>query len=141
MNALLINSAAEPATITVVQDGNISGETQVADRKTLAETLLVRVDELLRQAAVPLGELQVIGVVTGPGPFTALRIGIATANALAFSERLPLVGVALEQAPDVGAFAKAVTARFEQGDTQPQLLPHYGKEPTITPPKPPGPKA
>ncbi|MFH0988207.1 MAG: hypothetical protein V1763_02445 [Parcubacteria group bacterium] len=41
--------------------------------------------------------LRAIFVVQGPGAFSALRIGIATANALAFALQIPVVGIKLEQ--------------------------------------------
>ena len=53
------------------------------------EELLTRVDELLRANAVPLAELSGIVVGTGPGAFTGMRVGIATAKALAHGLRHP----------------------------------------------------
>ncbi len=71
-------------------------------------------------------------VVTGPGGFTSLRIGIATANAMAWALQIPIVGVKNNKnEPDsklvMRGFKKIIRAkRFKQ------VLPEYGKEPNIT---------
>ena len=48
---------------------------------------------LMRHAAVPMAEVQAIGVAIGPGSFTALRVGLAFVKGLALARKLPLVGV------------------------------------------------
>ena len=57
-----------------------------------ARELMPRVDEVLRRAGLEAGELDAIAVGTGPGSFTGLRVGIATARGLgAAAVRLPLI--------------------------------------------------
>ncbi len=51
------------------------------------------VDAMLEKAGITVGELSALGVATGPGSFTALRIGLALVKGLAFSEHLPIVGI------------------------------------------------
>ena len=58
------------------------------------EELLARLDALLTERGVALAALGAVAVGTGPGAFTGLRVGIATAKALAHALRLPIVGVA-----------------------------------------------
>jgi len=69
------------------------------------EELLARVDELLKASAVPLAELSGIVVGTGPGAFTGMRVGIATAKALAHGLGIAIAGVATAQALLAGAVA------------------------------------
>jgi tRNA threonylcarbamoyl adenosine modification protein YeaZ len=67
-----------------------------------AQRLLVLIEELLEQSGSGWDAIDRIAVGTGPGTFTGLRIGIATAHALAAATATPLVGVStlqsLEQA-------------------------------------------
>jgi tRNA threonylcarbamoyladenosine biosynthesis protein TsaB len=58
-----------------------------------AESLLPIVDFISRQARVELREIGCIAVDIGPGLFTGLRVGIATAKAMAHALRVPMVGV------------------------------------------------
>lgn len=61
--------------------------------KRHAETLVPAIDFLRRQARVDLAEISVVAVDIGPGLFTGLRVGIATAKAMAQALRVPMVGI------------------------------------------------
>jgi tRNA threonylcarbamoyl adenosine modification protein YeaZ len=71
------------------------------------EELLAVLDELLREAAIGLGDVSGVVVGTGPGAFTGLRVGMATAKGLAYGLHIPLVGVG-------SAAALALAARTER---------------------------
>ena len=58
-----------------------------------AETLVPAVQFLCAQAQIELEEVSVVAVDIGPGLFTGLRVGVATAKALAFALRVPMVGL------------------------------------------------
>jgi len=79
-----------------------------AEVTTHSETLLLLVDEALRQAGLTVDGLDRIGCGAGPGSFTGLRIGLCTAKGLAFAAGKPLVlasslrALALAVAADVG---------------------------------------
>lgn len=60
---------------------------------THSECFLPMLEALLKNAKLKIGDMDAIAVTTGPGSFTGLRIGIATAKAFAHSLDLPLVGV------------------------------------------------
>lgn len=57
------------------------------------EELLSVLDEVLREAGTTLTSLSAVVVGTGPGAFTGLRVGLATAKGLAYGLRIPLIGV------------------------------------------------
>lgn len=58
-----------------------------------AETLAPAIDFVCRQAGVGLGEVGAVAVDVGPGLFTGLRVGLATAKAIAHARALPMAGV------------------------------------------------
>ena len=58
-----------------------------------AEVLVPGIDFVRRQARIELSEISVVAVDTGPGLFTGLRVGVATAKAMASALRVPMIGV------------------------------------------------
>lgn len=61
--------------------------------KRHAETLTPAIDFVRRQARIELSEISVVAVDLGPGLFTGLRVGIASAKAVAHALRVPMIGV------------------------------------------------
>lgn len=74
-------------------DGRLLAETAWTAGHRHGEELLARVDALLAEAGVELSGLGGIIVGTGPGAFTGLRVGLATAKGLAHALGVPIVGV------------------------------------------------
>lgn len=68
-----------------------------------ATRLLAMIAELLREAGVSWEQIERIAVGLGPGRFTGLRVGVATARGLAHSRGIELVGVSSLQALALGA--------------------------------------
>ncbi|MGD9792741.1 MAG: tRNA (adenosine(37)-N6)-threonylcarbamoyltransferase complex dimerization subunit type 1 TsaB [Acidimicrobiia bacterium] len=58
-----------------------------------AETLVPAIDFVRRQACIDLSEISVVAVDIGPGLFTGMRVGIATAKAFAHALRVPMIGI------------------------------------------------
>lgn len=69
------------------------GESVLNIRSTHSERLLPALERLLSDGGLAPGGLGVVSVVTGPGSFTGLRIGVATAKGLSYALGLPAVGV------------------------------------------------
>jgi len=88
MLILGFDTATDVATSALVWDGELVGE-----RVSRAVSLLEDVDALLRRAGARESGLDGIAVGTGPGSFTGLRMGLATARALAFALDLGVAGV------------------------------------------------
>ena len=61
--------------------------------KSLSDNLLVLIDKLLKKERITANKIEKIFVVKGPGPFTAVRIAIAAANAFAYGLKIFVVGV------------------------------------------------
>jgi hypothetical protein len=89
-------------TVAVVALGDAEGRLLAESSWTAGyrhgEELLARIDALLSGAGVELGALAGIVVGTGPGAFTGLRVGLATAKGLAHGLQIPIVGVATSAA-------------------------------------------
>jgi tRNA threonylcarbamoyladenosine biosynthesis protein TsaB len=98
MLILAFDTATERATSALVSDGELLGE-----RTSRAVTLLEDVDALLRQAGARTRELEGLVVGLGPGSFTGVRIGLATARGLALALGLPVAGVSTLDALAAGA--------------------------------------
>jgi tRNA threonylcarbamoyladenosine biosynthesis protein TsaB len=85
---LAFDTATQVATSALVDDGEVLGE-----RFSRAQTLLEDVDAPLRQGGAHPRDLDVLAVGVGPGSFTGVRIGLATAQGLALALGLPGAGV------------------------------------------------
>ena len=76
--------------------------------------------------------LRGICVVAGPGSFSALRIGIATANALAWTLKIPVVGARKAEFKDFDELVNLASVKLKTAKAGNIVKPHYGKEPNIT---------
>jgi tRNA threonylcarbamoyladenosine biosynthesis protein TsaB len=95
---LAFDTATRVATSSLVDDGEVLGE-----RVSRAQTLLEDVDALLRQGGAHPRDLDVLAVGIGPGSFTGVRIGLATARGLALGLVLQGAGVSTLDALAAGA--------------------------------------
>jgi tRNA threonylcarbamoyladenosine biosynthesis protein TsaB len=95
---LAFDTATDVATSALVWDGEVLGE--LTSRPV---SVLEDVDALLRRGGVRDSQLEGIAVGIGPGSFTGLRMGLATARALAFSLDIGLAGVSTLDALAAGA--------------------------------------
>lgn len=80
-----------------------------------AERLIPMIDEVLREAGLSLKDMARIGVTTGPGSFTGIRVGVAAARGFALSLGIPAVGVTTlrvvaEEVLEIGPPAPVVAA-------------------------------
>jgi len=95
---LAFDTATDVATSALVDDGEV-----LAERTSVARTLLSDVDALLRQAGAHAGDIDALAVGTGPGSFTGTRIGLAVARGLGVSLGVPVAGVSTLDAMSAGA--------------------------------------
>lgn len=93
MIVLGIESSTPAASAALVSGEGLLGEITLNTGLTHSEQLLPIIDDLLRETKYTTAQLQGIAVSGGPGSFTGLRIGMATAKGLAQGRDLPLVSV------------------------------------------------
>ncbi|HEY8910114.1 MAG TPA: tRNA (adenosine(37)-N6)-threonylcarbamoyltransferase complex dimerization subunit type 1 TsaB [Desulfosporosinus sp.] len=93
MKYLTIDTTTKVTAVALAEDGQLVGEGFLHTIKTHSERIIPMLDQLLTAAAWTLQDLDMIGVVRGPGSFTGIRIGIATAQGLAQVLKLPLIAV------------------------------------------------
>lgn len=93
MKILGIESASMTASVALVADGITMGEYTVDFKKTHSQTLLPMIHEMVGMLEFDLNDLDGIAVSGGPGSFTGLRIGSATAKGLGLALDKPLIHV------------------------------------------------
>lgn len=93
MRILGIESSSLVAGVAVVTDGILTAEYTMNDKKTHSQTLLPMLDEMGKLLKLDLNTLDGIAVSAGPGSFTGLRIGSATAKGLGLALKKPLIPV------------------------------------------------
>ncbi|MDA9003937.1 tRNA (adenosine(37)-N6)-threonylcarbamoyltransferase complex dimerization subunit type 1 TsaB [bacterium] len=89
---LAIDTATDHCSVALLANGNMTTRTHQGAREH-TDKLLVSIDELCREQACAISQLDAIALTIGPGSFTGLRIGLATAQGLAYGHDLPLIGV------------------------------------------------
>ena len=93
MKILGIDSSGMVASVAIIQDDVIKAEYTMNHKKTHSETLLPMIDEIVKTSEIRLEELDAIAIAAGPGSFTGLRIGAATAKGLAMAIDKPIIPV------------------------------------------------
>lgn len=97
MNILAIESSGLVASIAILKDDSLLGEYTINYKKTHSQTLLPMLDEVVKMLEFDLHTLDAIAVAVGPGSFTGLRIGSATAKGLGLALDKPIVPVSTIQ--------------------------------------------
>ncbi|MCT4542519.1 MAG: tRNA (adenosine(37)-N6)-threonylcarbamoyltransferase complex dimerization subunit type 1 TsaB [Vallitalea sp.] len=93
MKVLAIESSAIAASIAVAEDNRLICEYTTNHKKTHSQTLMPMIEQATNMINLDLKELDIIAVANGPGSFTGLRIGVATAKGLAHALNIPIVAV------------------------------------------------
>lgn len=93
MKILALESSGLVASVAIVTEERMIGEYTTNFKKTHSQTLLPMMDALLKMTGIPVTEMDAIAVSGGPGSFTGLRIGAATAKGLGLALDKPIVSV------------------------------------------------
>lgn len=93
MKILGIESSSLTASAAIWEDGLLTAEYTVNFKKTHSQTLLPMIEEICRMTEQDIKTMDAIAVAAGPGSFTGLRIGAATAKGLGLALNIPLIPV------------------------------------------------
>lgn len=93
MKLLALDSSGLVASVALTEDDNLIAEYTIQYKKTHSQTLLPMLDEIKKMVELDLSTVDAIAVAAGPGSFTGLRIGSATAKGLALALEKPIIPV------------------------------------------------
>lgn len=93
MKVLAIDSSGLTASVALVDEAILIAEYTMNYKKTHSQTLLPMIQEIVKMTDTRLEELDAIAVAGGPGSFTGLRIGSATAKGLGLALNKPIISV------------------------------------------------
>lgn len=93
MRILALDSSGLVATVAILEDDVTLAEYTVNYKKTHSQTLLPMLDEIVKMIEFDLDTVDAIAVSGGPGSFTGLRIGAATAKGLGLALNKPLINI------------------------------------------------
>jgi tRNA threonylcarbamoyladenosine biosynthesis protein TsaB len=107
MLILALETATERVSAALVSDAEVRAAWHAETAGDLCRRFAPHIAELVERGDADFGEIDLIAVGLGPGSFTSLRIGLATAKAIAHSRDVPLVGIS-----SLAAMAWQVRRRF-----------------------------
>lgn len=97
--SLIINTSGVNSGLSLWRGDDPSYQS-LGDDSELSSALLIKIDQLLKKHHHTVNDLEAVIVATGPGRFTAIKVGLAVANALAWSVGCSIYGVTTDQLPE-----------------------------------------
>ena len=112
MITLGMDTSANACSAAIVQEDELLGESFAQGGHTHSSVLLPMIDQLLQNCGLTIQDVGRFAVTAGPGSFTGVRIGVATAKGLAITSEIqkPCAGVSTLAA--MAAYATAVMPAF-----------------------------
>jgi len=105
MSLLLhIDTAVENASICISKDGSLLEMAENKNQKDHAAWIHIAIERLIKKTGSGLKDLNAIAVSNGPGSYTGLRVGLATAKGLCFALNIPLITLSTLEVMTIAAF-------------------------------------
>ena len=98
MLTLAFETSAKAASVALMENGKLLGESYQNTGLTHSQTLMVMAEDLLKQCGKTVADLTAVAVAEGPGSFTGVRIGVAAAKGMSWGRELPCYGVSTLEA-------------------------------------------
>lgn len=120
MNLLAFDTACDACSVALWRDGAVVARRARAMQRGQSEALVPMIDEVMREAGCDFTALSAAAVTNGPGAFTGLRIGLATARAISLAADRPVLGISTfdaiafaagREAPDARALVVAIETK------------------------------
>jgi tRNA threonylcarbamoyl adenosine modification protein YeaZ len=93
MKSLLIETSTERGLVALMQGGELLFHSELPYGYQNSKYLLPHIDAGLKKWGILVRNLDYVAVGVGPGSYTGMRVGAATAKALTFAAKLPLIGI------------------------------------------------
>ncbi|MDI9508920.1 MAG: tRNA (adenosine(37)-N6)-threonylcarbamoyltransferase complex dimerization subunit type 1 TsaB [Bacillota bacterium] len=93
MRILALDSSGLVASVAIASEEALLAEYTINYKRTHSQTLLPMLDEIIRMADLDISDIDAIAVSAGPGSFTGLRIGSATAKGLGLALDKPIIPI------------------------------------------------
>jgi tRNA threonylcarbamoyladenosine biosynthesis protein TsaB len=90
---LHIETATDTCSVALSENGKLISLKETIKTRSHASVLTVFIDELLKEKKITAGNLDAVAVSKGPGSYTGLRIGVATAKGLCYGAGKPLISI------------------------------------------------
>jgi tRNA threonylcarbamoyladenosine biosynthesis protein TsaB len=90
---LALDAAGSACAVALHRDGETVAQSVEPMRRGQAERLVPLIESVFAATDLTLGDLEAVGVTTGPGGFTGVRIGLATARGYGLGLGIPVVGI------------------------------------------------
>ena len=98
MKILAFETSAKAASVALLENGKLLGESYQNTGLTHSQTLMVMAEDLLKACSFTAKDVEAVAVAAGPGSFTGVRIGVAAAKGFAWGGELPCYGVSTLEA-------------------------------------------
>lgn len=98
MNILAIDTSSSVASVAIINNEKLVGEYSINTNLKHSEKLMPIINQLLLSCDISINDIDCIGIAEGPGSFTGVRIGIATARAISHVINVPIIGVSTLEA-------------------------------------------
>lgn len=98
MKILAFETSAKAASVALMDEARLLGQSYQNTGLTHSQTLLTMVEDLMKTCGCTAGDITAVAVAAGPGSFTGVRIGVAAAKGFAWGSQIPCYGVSTLEA-------------------------------------------
>ncbi|MGL5754197.1 MAG: tRNA (adenosine(37)-N6)-threonylcarbamoyltransferase complex dimerization subunit type 1 TsaB [Paraclostridium sp.] len=93
MKILGIDTSTQAASVCIIEDEKLICEYTINSKRTHSQKLMLMIESMIKESDLSIKDIDAIAICIGPGSFTGLRIGMATAKAISHVRNLPIISV------------------------------------------------